>query len=253
MAMSVTQFVWKECLGMDDWLPPEPKNQKKTQFGPDDKCWLCGGETHGVGWHLSDGIAPTFTDFNQAKSSDSLTVCGSCVALSSTAAYAQYAEREGKPTTFPVKEGKKPRGLNWLYFSHVISPNVYHQPDRKQWRELLVNPPEPPFLMAMAVNGKKHVLFRCAVNQDRELFTVQADEERIMVKRSVFVELIEEFEEAYNLGFSKDSLLTGNYNQAAVMSVGLPVWRSVEAKMSRWRSEQPQLLQLAHFCGQKKE
>lgn len=253
MAVSITQWFWHECLGMDDWLPPEPKSKKKERFGPDQDCWLCGGPTHGKGWPLKDGIPPTFTDFNQAKAPWSLTACGACVAMSSSAAYGQYAEREGKPLTFPVKEGKKPRALNWLYFSHVVSPTEYHQPDRKQWRDLLLEPPEPPFLMAMAVNGKKHVIFRGMANNSRDQYVVQADEERIHVDRAQFAEMLAQFEEAYNAGFSKDSLLTGQYNQAAIMSAGLSVWRRVEEQMSYWRQHHPGLLQLAHFVGQKKD
>jgi len=253
MNISITQWFWHDCLRMDDWLPPEPKSKKKARFGPDDECWLCGGPTHGKGWHLKDGIPPTFTDFNQAKAPWSLTACGACVAMSSSAAYGAYAEREGKPVTFPVKEGKKPRALNWLYFSHVVSPKVYHQPDRKQWRELLLNPPEPPFLMAMAVNGKKHVIFRGAVSKSREQFSVQADETRINVDRHQFARLLADFEAAYNEGFSKDSLLTGQYNQAAIMAVGIKRWREIEEAMAGWRATSPGLMQLAHFCGQKDE
>lgn len=249
--VSVTQWFWHECLGMDDWLPPEPKSKKKSRFGPDADCWLCGGPTHSVGWHLKDGIPPTFTDFNQAKAPWSLSACGACVAMSSSAAYAKYAEVKGLPTTFPVKEGKKPRALNWLYFSHVITPDVYYQPDRPQWRELLLNPPEPPFIMSMAVNGKKHVIFRACINNSREEFFVQADEERIFVERSVFSEALQQFEDGYKVGFSKDSLLSGRYNQAAILSVGLDKWREVERNMSVWRAQYPGLLQLCHFCGQK--
>lgn len=248
---SVTQWFWHECLGMGEWLPPEPKSKKKQRFGPDQECWLCGGPTHGRGWHLKDGIPPTFTDFNQAKAPWSLTACGACVAMSSSAAYGAYAEKAGKPTTFPVKPGKKPRALNWLYFSHVVSPSVYHQPDRKQWRDLLLDPPEPPFVMAMAVNGKKHVIFRCAINASRDQFTVQADEQRVYVDRDVFRQLLSQFEEAYTAGFSKDSLLTGHYNQAAILSAGLARWREIERQMSHWRTHEPGMLMLAHFCAQK--
>src|SRR5690606_37023901 len=164
-----------------------------------------------TGWPLTVGIAPTFTDFNQAKAPWSQTVCGACVALSSSAAYGEYARAAGKPEYCPVKEGKKPRALNWLYFSHVISPSCYYQPDRRQWRELLLEPPEPPFLMAMAVNGKKHVIFKGAISSSRDEYWVQADDTRIRVNRARFTQLLDLFERGYAMGFSKDSMLTGQY------------------------------------------
>lgn len=254
MAVTITQWFWHDCLRMPHWLPPEPKNKKKARFGADDVCWLCGGHVEpGAGWVLKDALAPTFTDFNQAKAPWSQTVCGACVALSSSSAYAAYARGVGKPEFFPVKEGKKPRALNWLYFSHVVTPAEYHQPDRKQWRELLLNPPEPPFAMCMAVNGKKHVIFKGAISYSRDQYTVQADDTRIFVDREKLAELMELFEQAYAMGFSKDSLLTGNYNQAAIMAVGIAAWREIEQQMARWRSLEPGLMQLCHFCAQKPE
>lgn len=252
MHESVTQWIWHEALGMGPWLPPEPKSKKAKRFGEDDRCWLCAGPTGGQGWPLAKGIKPTFTDFNQARAPQSLTVCGACVALSASEGWAAYAETVGRETTFPLKEGKRyARPLNWLYFSHVVTPTQHLTPDRKAWREILLDPPAPPFVMAMAVNGKKHVLFRAQVSGSRDRFSVQADEMRIQVDRRRFSEFLEEFEAAYALGFSKDSLLTGHYNQAAVLKLGVSRWREIEARMAEWRSRQPGWMQLAHFCGQK--
>lgn len=250
MRDSVTQWIWHDALKNPDWLPLEPKRGER--FGGDADCWLCGGPTHGKGWPLSKGLKPTFTDFSQAKAPHSLSVCGACVALSDSSAYTQYAEKTGRPTTFPLKPGKTyARPLNWLYMSHVITLDDHQTPDRKAWRDILLNPPEPPFVMAMAVNGKKHVIFRSVVNQSRDNFVVQADETRVQVGREVFTQMLTEFEEAYALGFSKDSLLTGTYNQASVLKVGVGRWREIEARMERWRKTAPGMMQLAHFCGQK--
>lgn len=252
MDMTITQWAWHDCLGMDDWLPPEPRNKKKQRFGVDADCWLCGGHvTPESGWPLKDALAPTFTDFNQAKAPWSQTVCGACVALSRSDAYGYYARSRGMPEFFPEKEGKKPRALNWLYSSHIFGAGLHLQPDRKAWRDILLNPPEPPFAMIMAVNGKKHVIFKGAVSSSRDQFTVQADETRIFVDLDNIKALMTEFESAYNQGFSKDSLLTGQYNQAAIMSAGLSVWRGIEASMAKWRSSHPGLMQLCHFCAQK--
>lgn len=249
---SVTQWIWRDALSMDDWLPPEPTRGER--YGGDDICWLCAGATHGKGWPLAKGIKPTFTDFAEAQAGHSLTVCGSCVALSSSDAYALYATSVGRETTFPLKPGKTyARPLNWLYFSHVITPREHLTPDRKTWRELLTDPPDPPFVMAMAINGKKHVLFRCSISHSRDHFTVQADETRIQVERTKFAQCLDQFEEAYSLGLSKDSLLTGQYNQSAILKVGVVIWHEVEKRMKAWRTMHPGWMTICHFCGQKKD
>ncbi len=156
------------------------------------------------------------------------------------------------PKHFPVKPGKSPRALNWLYTSHVFnSHGVYLQPDRPGWRAVLLEPPEPPFGAILAVNGKKHVIFRGCINHSRDRFFVQADERRILVDRELFRELLTVVERGYALGFSKSSMETGDYNQAAVMKAGLSVWRELEAELSEWRREHRGMLMLAAFCCRK--
>lgn len=78
--MSVTQTVYKELLGMGDFEPLVPKG-KKTQYGIDEKCWLCAGDTNGRGWHVKEAISAAFTDTSLSQCPQSQTVCDSCVAL----------------------------------------------------------------------------------------------------------------------------------------------------------------------------
>lgn len=248
--MTTTQWVWRECLGMPERLPPAPKG-KKERYGPDAECWLCGGETAGNGWHFKDVIGTAFTDFNAAKAPQSKTVCGSCAALMKKEAWEEACGAHGHSPYFPVKDDKKPFLANWMFSNHVFSADGWFRPDRKGVRALLLSPPAPPFVITLAAVGKKHVIFRARLNHDANIFSVQLDEEEVLVGRARFAELLAVFEQAYAIGFSKDSLLTGIYNQAAVLSVGVGRWREVEAKVSEWRNKEPGLLRLAHFCGQK--
>ena len=57
--MSVTQLIYKDLLGMPPFEPLEPKG-KKTKYGQDSKCWLCGGETEQLGHHVKDVITCFF-------------------------------------------------------------------------------------------------------------------------------------------------------------------------------------------------
>lgn len=251
--MSTTQFVWRDCLGMESWEPPESKSKTKERYGPDLECWLCGGDTENKGWHFKDIVGSAFTDFNIAKAPHSKTICQSCAALMKKESWVIACEKHGHSPYFPVKDDKKPFLSNWMFSSHVFSTTGWLKPDKAEVRDLLINPPNPPFVFVVASVGKKHVIFRSIVNLAQDVFFVSLDDSVIKVDLTIFRELLKDFELYYSMGFSKDSLMTGQYNQAAIMSVGLSVWRKAEMVMSKWRADQPQMLQLAHFCSRKTE
>lgn len=255
MHSSPTQFAWA-CCEAGDYPPPEPKKRGAAQYGSDDACWLCGGPTHGVGWPRKLGLADTFCDHNSAARLDSGTVCQACVATSASEGWRQYVAAHpdrGLWDWFPAKEGKKPRSFNWLYTSHLFRPGFHETPDRPRWREILTDPPEPPFLAIMALNGKKQIIFRGRVSQSREVFWVQADELRVLVRPSEFAECLVAFEALYLAGFSKDSIVSGQYHSGQMAKVGLREWRRLERAIQPWRARHPGYLVLAHHCGQRHE
>lgn len=239
---STTQVIWQDFLNMPDYLPAKPPKRI------DAECWLCGGDTGGQGWTIKGAIGGAFTDHNEAKAPHSQTVCTSCAALTSKDAWVFACEKHGHDPYFPVKDGKKPFLANWMFSSHVFSLSSWLRPDRAGIREVLLSPPTPPFSITIAIVGKKHVIFRGAINHSRDRFFVQADERRILVDRSLFRELLTVVERGYALGFSKSSMETGDYNQAAVMKAGLSVWRELEAELEGWRRRHRGMLMLAAFC-----
>ena len=247
---TVTQFIWTECLGMDPFEPPDPKG-KREKYGQDANCWLCGGETHGIGWHLKDIVGAAFTNGNEAKRIDSETICQQCSALMKKEAWEPACVKFGHSPYFPLKDGKQPFMSNWMFSSHVFSKNIWIQPARSEVREHILTPPEPPFVMSFADVGKKHVLYGSVVNHSIDKFFVNLDDKKIIVDRVKYTELLEVFERAYTDGLSKDSLLTGEYNQAAVLKCGLRKWREIEGAMAVWRRSDPHLLELVSYSAQK--
>jgi hypothetical protein len=247
--VSTTQVIYKEILGMPPFEPPEPKG-KKTKYGQDDQCWLCGGETEGLGHHIKDVITSSFTDTNAAKNLESQTVCYSCAALMKKEAWQAASEKHGHSPYFPVKDGKSPVLSNWMFSSHVFSKDGWLRPSRQEFAEILCNPPATPFVIAIAEVGKKHVLFRSAVNYSKEQYIVQFDEEKILIDKEKFKEILRAVEAAY-LFFSKDSILTGEYNQAAILKVGLKTWREHEDVLKPMRKQFLKMLKVACFVARK--
>lgn len=252
--MSITQTIWG-WLDCGDFQPPQPR--RGSRYGPDDPCWLCGGPTHGIGWPRKVGIPETFTDHALAKCLPSEAVCQPCVALSRSSGWQQFAAQhpgQGYWLTFPTKEGKKPRDFNWLYASHVFTPDRHESPDRPRWRELLLGPPTPPFVFVMAESGKKQLIFKSRLSNSKNRYWLQTDDDMtLLIRRNVVIELFDVFEALYSLGFSKDSIVTGRYHSGQLAKVGLAAWHPLEQAMRPFRTAAPNELRAVAFCAQKHE
>lgn len=242
--MSATQFAWS-CLGSPEWVPPDPK--QGSRFGLDDRCWLCGGETHGVGWPRRTAVAETFTNHNLARVPTSETICQACVYLSSVESWGSYV------ADHPGKELKTGGVISWRFYSHAVSSAGHECPNRARWRQLLVAPPDPPFLFVIAESGQKHLLFRAAVAYDRDRYPIQVEEDRLIICCDELQGCLNSFEYLYALGFSKQQIASGDYNQKTVRSVGLTTWRLAEAEISPYRRLFPELIRVALFCAQRPE
>lgn len=249
--MSTTQIVYKDLLGMPPFEPAEPKG-KKSKYGQDSSCWLCGGETEQLGHHVKDVITSSFTDTNVAKCLDSQTVCYSCAALMKKEAWQAACEKHGHNPYFPVKDDKKPALASWMFSSHVFSKDGWLRPSRQEFAEILINPPSPPFVITIAEVGKKHVIFKAQTNYSKDKFFVQFDEDRILIDAKKFKEILSKVEDAY-VFFSKDSILTGNYNQAAILKAGFKTWQNHESKLSIIRNSDKPMLKVACFVARKVE
>lgn len=116
-------------------------------------------------------------------------------------------------------------------------------------RAVLLDPPMGKWLLSINPTGQKHTIFRGVVASGRDLFPVQMDETTIWCQRVDLHQCMADFEVLCALGFSKDSILSGQYHHAQMMKVGLSRWRPAEAKMERWRSEDPDLLALVHLVA----
>lgn len=244
-----TQTIWK-WLAVGDYPPPKTAGDIDPQSG----CWLCGDAVGEAPWRHHDAITPTFTDYAEAACLASNVVCQACVALSRSEGWAKYVSAypsRGFSEYFPLKEGKKPRALNWLYMSHVITPSHHETPSRARWREILLCPPAPPFVCVMAFSGKKQLLFKAKLNHNTQRFYIQTDDRGVWVEPAVFADCLHDFEALYQLGLSKSAIASGGYPQSALSKIGVSVWRPLEAAFAPWRRSHPDYVMLAEFCAQK--
>jgi len=226
-------------------LLPFPASEALTgvKAAHDPICYLCGGETGGEGWDRRDAFTASFTNTNLAKVPASVTVCQSCAAVSRGESWAAYAARRpdlGLKTVHPI---------SWRSYPHAITETSHTIPRGEEWRPLLLDPPDPPFVYMIPTTNQKHLLFRCGVAYSRESFPVQHEEDRVWITPSEFREVVEAAERLFALGMSREAVETGRYPQESIRKAGLAAWREAEDDFAPWRARNPAWVRLAAMCG----
>jgi CRISPR type IV-associated protein Csf1 len=195
-----------------------------VQDVPDARCWLCGGATGGKGLPVKRAIKDTFTDRDKARRPVSKSVCPGCVFCLSYTSLRNY--------------------------SILATEDVLRHPTRSEIRDLLLDPPEPPFVFCIAVSGQKWLHFRAQVAYDQDGFPVQFEEMTVCVWRDPLAEWLEVVENLYTV-FSKEEIRTGQYIQNRIKQFGLARFQEEEEKITKHRGTR--LFDLAVFISQKKE
>lgn len=228
------------CLGSPVWHPPS--SSKRSPFHPDARCWLCGGETGGVGWPRRDVLSSAFTNHPLAPVPASHTICQACVYVTSGETWRQYV------AAHPERPLKAVQPLGWHSYSHLFTPTqIVAGLRRAEIGALLADPPEPPFLLSLTESGKKHHLFRAAVATSRTAFPVQIEETRIWVRHCDYLACAAAARALFDAGASREAIESGRYHPATMQQIGLSRWRLLEAGVRPWRQREPDLLHLAIF------
>lgn len=232
--MTPTQFAAR-ALGLLPFLPPGCWQPARSVT-----CWLCGGQAGDKPWPQPVAIAPTFTQHNTARASDSDAVCQSCAALTRAASFqAMVAAR-----ALPIKTWTQ---AGWHSYSHHIREDGHYEaPGPERQREIALGPPEGRWMLCLNTTGKKHTIFRGVVATSRDRFPVQMDETTVWCKRDTLTACLADFEALCALGFAKDGILAGVYHPAQLLKVGLARWSPAEERMVPWRADHPDLLTLVH-------
>lgn len=190
----------------------------------DKYCWLCGQPTDGQGVPTTKAIKPTFTNKDLARAPESKSVCADCVFC--------LSQKELR------------------FYSILATETGMMHPGRAEIKALLLNPPEPPFVLTIAVSGQKHLTFRARVAYSREQFPVQFEEMQVIVQPEQLAQLLDPIENLYTV-FSKDEILTGRYSQGRMRQIGLTTFQQLENQIADKRGSR--LFELAVFVAQKRE
>lgn len=188
---------------------------------PDSTCWLCGGDTGGLGIAVKKGIKDTFTDHDLARDMRSNSLCQGCAFC--------LGQR-------PLRN-----------YSVMVTDKLSH-PGRAKLRDILLSPPEPPFLLAIAVSGQKHLTFKAHIAYNRDNFPVLLEEMMIFVSPEELRTVLKPVEMLYT-EFSKAEIESGQYNHARIKKIGTTRWEVLENKISPHRGSR--LFKLAIFIARR--
>jgi hypothetical protein len=190
-------------------------------------CYLCGEQTT-YGMKLKKIFSNVFTDWNIGKCRTSTHVCPACC--------------------FTILTTKEHYGIRT--FSNVANKDRLYLPNRVEMREFLLHPPDPPFVINLAVSKKKHIAFKGEVNYSKDIFTVMYEEMPVLIDRKDFTRLLE-LVEHFLYGFTKTEITTGEYNQKRILNFGIEAWEAFEKRIKKYRGSP--LLDVVMFVAQKVE
>ena len=87
----------------------------------------------------------------------------------------------------------------------------------------------------------------------RDWFPVQIEDNRVWVLRPRLIGMLAVFEQLQGLGFSRDEIATGRYQQGRLMRAGLAAWKPLEEAMADYRNVDPDLVRVVALVARRPE
>ena len=145
-----------------------------TEPQGDELCFYCGGVC-GKDYSVKTYVKGTFTNHDIVRRPESQFICGGCVAC--------FQNRNLTLITGERRSDQWTRLYSWIFTStSQIAATKAHL---KEITAVILEPPDPPFGIVLAMSGKKQLLFRSVLAWNRSLFPVMLEEEIIMVSPEV--------------------------------------------------------------------
>lgn len=149
------------------------------------KCYYCGAFCDDSFLSI-DYVKETFTNRDIIKCPNSKFVCAGCVE-SLGAGPDQLELIDGSIKVRENSRGMQPRMYSWVLMKDkkIVGTKAHI----KQFKELILNPPEPPFSIILADSGQKQLIFRAPIALSKNNFSILLEDVII----EVIPELLKEY------------------------------------------------------------
>lgn len=193
-------------------------------------CYLCGGrDVPGV--RLRDALGPNFTDHDKATCPASDHVCVACVWLLG-----------GKPPdTFRLwsvvyREDREARPSNpKATYHHGPHTHCTSKSDISEILEVLLEPPDAPWICTVAESGQIHLLPFARVNYGREEWCVRYEREDVISTPEAFASVLHHVTSLLSAGYIRDDLVALDPHPSKLAKYGLETWRRHAEPLRKWR------------------
>lgn len=158
---------------------------EKHISGPN-SCFFCGAYCDST-FKKKDLVAKTFTNHAEVLCPNSNYVCTGC-AMSVGQGPDEMVFIDGSIKKRENRRGMQPRMYSWILTDKQnFAATKAH---KKEIRELLIDPPKPPYSLVLSESGQKHLIFRSPVVVSEGWTTLQIEEEIVIFKNETIPGLI---------------------------------------------------------------
>ena len=162
-----------------------PENNAFYDPDYDGECNLCGEHTHG-GTPIKKMFSSNYMDWAIHKKCEATHICNAC--------------------SFCI--GMNPNGRIALFRYPIVAEKTLHLCNKRQFRDFLLNPPEPPFVMILPTSQKKHLFAKSKVSYSKENFFCNVEEITIPVDKSI-TDVIMTIEALRGIGIKRSDIESG--------------------------------------------
>lgn len=202
--MTNTEIIYNALLKSDTELPKLELEKIKTN------CMICGKEiTEGA--KRNKVVSANFTDYDTFINREGTHICKECTVCIKT---------------------RDLRTHNILADKNNIY--LFKQKELKEYVFNLEKYVKDEFVIGVTRSFKKHNSFRCSVNYNTKRFYIREEDKEYLFDVNLAKELYKYLLEMY-LYFTKDEMLTGEYNINKIKEFGLDAFGKYEAIFKQYR------------------
>lgn len=169
------------------------------------RCTICGADAK-RGINTKKLLGSSYTDWSRHKAPESNYICEAC-------AFTMMLNVESSRCA--------------LFRYSFVAEKSLHICNRAEMRDWIISPPEPPFVMAVAVSQKKHIAIKSAVSYQKDRFICNLEEEQIIVNRCEAENAILLCEALRGIGMTKDEISDGTIRYEKIKDFGVGAYEQI--------------------------